>query len=377
MNTTAIQQYIKTMNAKTVAVLAVLAVAALAGIGYRVIGSRSGTAELPAQAEPVAVPVITAAPRTIDAVVTATGALASKNSSMLSSKVMGRVDFLGVREGDHVNAGRLLMRIDSGEITAQAIQAQAAYNNAKVQFDRIKSLYDSKASTQVEMDQATLGLETAQAALKAAKAMESYTVITAPISGQVVEKRINLGEMAMPGQPLLRIEDNKNLRLEVTVREQDILQVQPGQAVKVQVDALQGREIAGRVAQVVSASDVRTHSFIVKIDVPAEKGLITGMYGKALFSIGKHEAILIPRSAVVEMSGITGVYIISPEGTAQFQMVQLGAEHGDQVEVVTGLKNGDRAVADQRSGRIEGRKVVADQKGGRLEGRKISVAGKN
>jgi RND family efflux transporter MFP subunit len=362
MNTTAIQQYIKTMNAKTVAVLAVLAVAALAGIGYRVIGSRSGTAELPAQAEPVAVPVITAAPRTIDAVVTATGALASKNSSMLSSKVMGRVDFLGVREGDHVSAGRLLMRIDSGEITAQAIQAQAAYNNAKVQFDRIKSLYDSKASTQVEMDQATLGLETAQAALKAAKAMESYTVITAPISGQVVEKRINLGEMAMPGQPLLRIEDNKNLRLEVTVREQDILQVQPGQAVKVQVDALQGREIAGRVAQVVSASDVRTHSFIVKIDVPAEKGLITGMYGKALFSIGKHEAILIPRSAVVEMSGITGVYIISPEGTAQFQMVQLGAEHGDQVEVVTGLKNGDRAVADQRSGRIEGRKVVAAEK---------------
>jgi RND family efflux transporter MFP subunit len=177
-----------------------------------------------------------------------------------------------------------------------------------------------------------------------------------------VEKRINLGEMAMPGQPLLRIEDNKNLRLEVTVREQDILQVRPGQAMKVQIDALHGREIAGRVAQVVSASDVRTHSFIVKIDVPAEKGLITGMYGKALFSIGKHEAILIPRSAIVEMSGITGVYIIAPEGTAQFQLVSLGAEHGDQVEVVTGLKNGDRVVADQRSGRIEGRKVVAAEK---------------
>jgi hypothetical protein len=100
----------------------------------------------------------------------------------------------------------------------------------------------------------------------------------------------------------------------------------------------------------------------VKIDVPAEKGLITGMYGKALFSIGKHEAILIPRSAVVEMSGITGVYIISPEGTARFQMVQLGAEHGDQVEVVTGLKNGDRAVADQKGGRLEGKRIVTAEK---------------
>ena len=362
MKTMAVKQYINTMNSKLLVGIAIVVVAALAGIGYRFMGDRGGTVELPGQAETVAVQVVTVAPRTVDSVVAATGALASKNSSMLSSKVMGRVDFLGVREGDHVNAGRLLMRIDSGEITAQAIQAQAAYNNAKVQFDRIKSLYDSKASTQVEMDQATLGLETAQAALKAAKAMESYTVITAPISGQVVEKRINLGEMAMPGQPLLRIEDNTNLRLEVTVREQDILQVRPGQDVKVQIDALQGREIAGRVAQVVSASDVRTHSFIVKIDVPAEKGLITGMYGKALFSIGKHEAILIPRSAVVEMSGITGVYIVSPEGTARFQMVQTGGEQGDQIEVRNGLKAGDTVVADQRSGRIEGRKVVAAEK---------------
>ena len=340
----------------------IVLLAAAAGIGYRVFGGRGGTAEVTAPAEPVAVPVITAAPRTLDAVVIATGALASKNTSMLSSKVMGRVDFLGVREGDQVSAGRLLMRIDSGEITAQAIQAQAAYNNAKVQFDRIKSLYDSKASTQVEMDQATLGLETAQAALKAAKAMESYTVITAPIAGQIVEKRINLGEMAMPGQPLLRIEDNRNLRLEVTVKEQDILQIRPGQEVKVQIDALPGRDLAGRVAQVVPASDVRTHSFIVKIDVPAETGLITGMYGRALFSIGKHEAILVPRAAVVEMSGITGVYIVSPEGTARFQMVQTGGADGDQIEVVTGLSSGDRVVADQRHGRIDGRKVVEAEK---------------
>ncbi len=136
---------------------------------------------------------------------------------------MGRVVHLGAQEGDQVAAGKLLMKIDSGEITAQAIQAQAAYNNARLQYDRIKNLFDAKASTQMEMDQAILGLENAQAGLQAAKAMESYTIITAPISGQIVEKRINLGEMALPGQPLIKIEDNKNLRLEVTVKEQDIL----------------------------------------------------------------------------------------------------------------------------------------------------------
>jgi RND family efflux transporter MFP subunit len=275
---------------------------------------------------------------------------------------MGKVVYLSVQEGDKVHEGKLLMKIDSGEITAQAIQAQAAYNNAKLQYDRIKSLYEAKASTQMEMDQATLGLETAEAGLKAAKAMESYTSITAPIAGQIVEKRINLGEMAMPGQPLIKIEDNRNLRLEVTVKEQDILNIRPGKEVKVQIDAMPGKEINGRVAQVVQASDIRTHSFIVKIDIPAQPGLITGMYGKARFAIGTHEAILVPKSAVVEMSGITGVYIISAGGSAVFQMVQLGEERGNDVEVITGLKKGDRVISDKHLGRIEGKTVVLAEK---------------
>ena len=338
--------------------IAVIALAVIAGISYRILGRQGGPAGAPASGESIAVPVLMVEPRNIESVVTAAGALSSKNSSVLSGKVMGRVVALNVHEGDQVAEGRLLMKIESGEITAQVIQAQAAYNNAKLQYDRIKSLYDATASTQMEMDHATLGLETAQAGLRAAKAMESYTIITAPIAGQIVEKKINLGEMAMPGQPLIKIEDNRNLRLEVTVREQDILQIRPGAAVKVQIDAMPGKDIAGKVSQVVPASDIRTHSFIVKIDIPADKGLITGMYGKAFFTLGKHEAIMVPKTAVVEMSGIAGVYILSGDETALFQMVQLGADHGDQVEVVTGLKKGDKVVADQRSGRLEGKKVV-------------------
>ena len=200
----------------------------------------------------------------------------------------------------------------------------------------------------MEMDQATLGLESAKAGLNAAKAMESYTIITAPIAGQIVEKHINLGEMALPGQPILKIEDNRNLRLEVTVREQDLRFIQAGQTRDVQIDALPGRDIKATVAQVVPASDVRTHSFIVKIDVPADKSLITGMYGKALFSTGKREAILVPRSAIVELSGISGVYVVSAEGNAVFQMVQPGDRHrrqrrgGDRLE---GRRPGDREQA--------------------------------
>ena len=335
--------------------------AALAAAGTLAFSRTDGHAAAAKADAPVTASAVTVQPRTIDAVVTAAGALSSKNVSVLSSKVMGRVSLLAVQEGDQVHAGKLLLKIDSGEITAQAAQALAAYNNAKLHYDRIKSLYDAKASTQMEMDQATLGLETSQAGLKAAQAMESYVTISAPITGQVVEKRINLGEMALPGQPLLKIEDNRNLRLEVTVKEQDILSIRPGSKVTVQIDAMPGRDIKATVSQVVAAADIRTHSFIVKIDVPSEKGLITGMYGKALFSIGKRSALMVPKAAVVELSGISGVYVVSPAGTAVFQMIQQGETQGNEVEVVSGLKQGDRVIADKHLDRIEGKKIVVAQ----------------
>jgi multidrug efflux pump subunit AcrA (membrane-fusion protein) len=124
-----------------------------------------------------------------------------------------------------------------------------------------------------------------------------------------------------------------------------------------------GTEISGTVSQVVQASDMRTHSFIVKIDVPANKGLVTGMYGKAFFPVGKREAILVPKSAVVELSGVTGVYLVSADsGAAMFQMIQVGEEHGNFVEVLTGLKKGDRVISDKHLGILDGKQVVVANK---------------
>ncbi len=357
-----IKNTIKALNKKIIYGASVAAAVAVLGAGHAFFGKETGYASVPKTEAPVQVSTITIEPKTIDAVVSAAGTLNSRNTSVLSSKVMGKVVALTVNEGDQVTQGKLLLRIESGEISAQAYQAQAAYNNAKLQYDRIKRLFDEKAATQMEMDQATLGIESAQAGLNAAKAMESYTRIAAPIAGQIIEKRINLGEMALPGQPIFKIEDNRNLRLETTVKEQDIRFIQPGKPVTVRIDALPGKEIKARVAQVVPAADVRTHSFIVKIDIPAEKDLITGMYGKAFFSTGTRNAILVPKSAVVTLSGISGVYIVSAERSAVFQMIQPGDSYGDSIEAITGLKAGDRVIVSKQEAKIDGRKVVVAQR---------------
>ncbi len=358
MNITSLWNRIRSLDRKFIYGTSIVAALTLLTSGYAIFGRDSSFAEAPKAEVPVSVTVVNVEPATIEAGISAAGALTSKNTSVLSSKVMGKVVALPVNEGDYVSQGALLLRIESGEISAQLYQAQAAFNNAKIQYDRIKSLFDQNASSRMEMDQATLGFESAKAGLNAAKAMESYTVITAPISGRIVEKRINLGEMALPGQPVLRIEDNKNLRLEVTVKEEDIRSVQPGKSVIVRIDALPGREIKARVAQVVPASDMRTHSFVVKIDLPADKDMITGMYGKAFFSTGKRDAILVPRSAMVNLSGLSGVYIVSPDGNAVFQMIQPGEIRGEMIEAVSGLKSGDKVILTGQTINIDGRKVV-------------------
>jgi RND family efflux transporter MFP subunit len=349
---------IRTIDKKVLYTALVAAVFAVLGIGSLTFGKPSREPKALDKQAPLVVTAATVEPGRIEATVSAAGVLTSRNTSVLASKIMGKVVALTVNEGDRVSPGKVLIRIESGEIAAQVYQAQAAHNNARLHFERIKALYDEKAATPMEMEQATLGLESAKAGLNAAHAMESYTTVTAPIAGQIVEKKINLGEMALPGQPVLKIEDNRNLRLEATLKEQDIRFVRPGLSVSVRIDALPGSEIRGRVAQVVPASDIRTHSFIVKIDVPADSRLITGMYGKALFSMGTRDAILVPRSSVVEMGGLTGVYILSADGHAVFQMVQLGDVHGDSIEAVTGLKAGDRVVVSKHDARIDGRQVV-------------------
>jgi len=354
-----VKDKINTLDKKVIIAASVTVAIAVLGIGSLTFGKAAGETETMKKTEaPLAVNTLTLEPIAVDSVVSAAGTLNSKNTSMLSSKIMGKVVSLTVHEGDHVEQGKLLIKIESGEIMAQAYQAQAAFNNAKLQFDRIKQLFDQQAATLMEMDQARLGFESAQAGLNAAKAMESYTNITAPINGQIMEKKINLGEMAMPGQPILKIEDNQHLRLEVTVREDDLKSVAPGNDVIVRIDAMPGKEIKARVAQVVPASDVRTHSFIVKIDVPADKGLITGMYGKAVFNTGSRQAILVPRSAIVEMSGLSGVYIVSRDNHAVFQMIQPGEIHGDSIEAMTGLKAGDVVIVNKQAAGIDGRMVV-------------------
>jgi RND family efflux transporter MFP subunit len=190
----------------------------------------------------------------------------------------------------------------------------------------------------------------AEAGKQAALAQLSYTVVTAPFDGVITEKKIEVGELASPGQVLLKIEDPRRLRLEATVAERDLKAVSRGDRLAVVIDALDARALSGTVAQVLPTGDPATHTFLVKIDLPPTPGLKSGMFGRVQLDTGSSETLVVPKAARVERGALTGVFVVGPDMIARLRWVKVGRSVGDGVEILSGLNPGERVLADGSKG---------------------------
>ena len=149
-------------------------------------------------------------------------------------------------------------------------------------------------------DVAKAGQAQAQAALSQARTSLDYTRIRAPFEGVVTEKKADSGTLASPGVPIFTVEDVRRYRLEATVNENDLHYVRTGEQVSVVIDALDNAGLKGKVVQIVPAADAASRTFLVKVDLPTDTHLRSGLFGRAQFSRGERQALLIPRSAVAE-----------------------------------------------------------------------------
>jgi membrane fusion protein, multidrug efflux system len=342
----------------------------------------------------------------------AVGTIRSKTTSILSSRITGTVVAIHVREGDHVRTGQVLVEIDSRdarssvlgaeaasreasealEESARAIQAaesarsvaEANRSLASSTFNRYKSLLDKKSVSPQEFDEvqsryraasaesdrasALLGtlearrnqtkarLEQAAAALDSARVSLSYAQIKSPMNGVITAKQVDVGATAAPGVPIVTVEDASSYRLEAAVEDSYIGRVRQGDAVGTVIDALGTDEIPGRISEVVPASDPASHSYVVKIDinVPRSEGggaspLRSGLFGRARFKLADRQALLLPLAAIVHQGQLTGVYVMEPSGVAHLRLIKCGKAYRDSVEVLSGLNEGDRFVADGAS----------------------------
>ncbi|OGH97053.1 MAG: hypothetical protein A2104_04625 [Candidatus Melainabacteria bacterium GWF2_32_7] len=300
----------------------------------------------------------------------------SKINSVISSMIMGRVTSLLVKEGDRVRAGQLLLTIDSRDTAQKTLGAQAGVNEAikaseaaeqnrklvNKTYKRYENLYKENVMTKQEFDQistqrkvadieyqrALQGVNRARAALGEVGVYQSYARITAPISGIVLDKNIDLGSTATPGQPLLTIEAPSSLELVADINENMINKVKVGAPVYLESE---GKSIKSRITSVVPSIDPMTRTFKAKI---ALSGLNSGQYIKVKIPVAKKQAIVVPQNSVVQKGQLTGVYTVDEKNIISYRLIRTGKTFGNDVEVLSGLSNGDKVVVSRVDRAVDG-----------------------
>jgi RND family efflux transporter MFP subunit len=312
-----------------------------------------------------------------------TATVRANTVSVVASKVMGVVTTVHVKEGDMVAAGQELLAIDNRDLVQRLRAAEAAHLEARKALDaasqnrslaavtqrRYQQLFQGLAISRQEMDQVDTQLKVAGAEAERAQAMVAraqtgvaeaqiylgYARIVAPVAGVVVEKRIDVGSMAVPGTSLLAVEDQSAFRLDINVDESLSSVIRVGLPVDISIDAI-GLTTAGQVREIVPTVDPGARSFVVKVGL-AGNGLRSGMYARVRVPVGERQSILVPEQALVHRGQLTGVYRVSSDGVIVLTMVRIGKKYDSKVEVLSGLKPGERIIVGGVSKAVDGGRI--------------------
>lgn len=282
-------------------------------------------------------------------------AVEAVKQSTVSAQVSGRVSAVKFDAGDFVKAGSVIVRLSAQELSsavagsqAQVAQAAATLANARANYERQQQLFQQKFISQAALDRATAEYRAAEAGARAARAgagqsaaVSSYTVITAPFSGVVSARHVEVGETVSPGNPLMTGFDPKDMRVIANIPQYKLAEIKAAPRVSVEIPSL-NKWIDATGITVLPSADTATHTVKVRIELPTNlEGVIPGMFARAHFSIGNARKLTIPESAVVRRSEITAVYVVKQDKVS-LRQVRLGITNArGQVEVLAGLNPGE------------------------------------
>lgn len=345
------------MNSKNFLIIALIT---LGGLSIQSCGSESKTKETKKADVSVAVGI---AKLTNQAeIMSFSGKLEAETHSNLSTRIMGQIAKINVETGQKVNAGQVLVEIHAKDIQAKKAQvkankleAEAAYNNAKKDYDRFTILFEQKSASQKELDDITTQFNMAKARMEAVNEMGveveemlRYTSIKAPYDGVITKKYMNEGDLASPGMPLVAIEKQNEFKVMARIPETEIAKIKKNDPVWVQISALGNEKISGFVAEVNPSSQYTGNQFEAKIvlkPTTEQKGsLYGGMYANVLVEKGGVPSIMIPKRVLIYKGQLTGIYTVSQSGTALLRWVRLGKTNGDNIEILSGLSDGEKYI---------------------------------
>ncbi len=353
----------------------------------------------PSQARSITAPVATAVISQEPILYEATGSVTAKDASTLSSKIMGVVKAVYVKEGDLVKKDQVLVDIDPRQVKAQLLQAEAALSEArkaesaalsaqhaasasadlaKATYERYVNLMKTESASRQEFDEVSARFRQAEAALGQAESMaeaarfrvqqaeaavagasvsEKDSRLTSPFDGAIFARLADPGTLAAPGTPLLKIETTDVFRVDMIVPESFIQSVALSQTVTVSIPSAGGKAFEGTIRAISPAADSASRSFMVQVSLPFDPAIHSGMFSRVILAGGSLEKMLIPTSAIIHQGQLTGIFLLDSDQIARFRLLRTGRTSGTQVEVLSGLSAGDRFVVIPPPNLIDGAKV--------------------
>lgn len=281
------------------------------------------------------------------------GTVRSKQRALVEAKVSGRVLEYSATPGTAVKAGEQLARLDVQEIQAKVDQARAQLDQAQRDFDRQKQLIASNATTRQDFDAAEARVKIGAAALSEAETMLGYARVTAPFDGVVTRKLADVGDLAMPGKPLLEIEAPTSLRFEADLPEAILDRVKLGDRLPVRLN----RVIEGTVSEISPVADPVSRTFQVKLDLPPADGLRTGQFGRVSVPVAETRLLLVPQGAVLKRGQMEMVFV-AKDGKASLRLVKTGKLLDTHIELLSGIEEGEQVIVGAGSKLTDGQPVT-------------------
>jgi RND family efflux transporter MFP subunit len=294
----------------------------------------------------------------------------------ISAEVEGVLRSVKVEEGTQVSKGMLLAAIDDSDYSlevkraeAALRQAEATLENTKLEFKRKDALHKEELVTKQQYDDVVTRLslteaevERAKASLAIARLKLSKTKITSPLAGVVKEKRVSAGDFVKNGTSLLVIIQSNPIKLRFTVPEKDVGRLKMNQEVILKVDGFPGSEFKGKVNIIFPNVEEKTRTLQVEALVPNNNGILKpGLFAKViLYTSGERDTIVVPVTALLYEAEKVKVFIIEGD-RAKEREVKLGSKYGELMEIIDGVKEGEKIVAIGQQNLSEGAKVSVQQ----------------
>jgi len=298
------------------------------------------------------------------------GVVEAVRQSTLSAQVAGAIVALNVKAGDRVRAGQGLLRIDAraasqntAATVAQVEAARATLNVSSKEYERQKQLFQKQYISQSALDRAQAQFQASQAQMQALQAQSDaahtqsrFFVINAPYAGIVSDVPVALGDMAMPGAPLLTLYDPAALRVSAPVPPGTVTSG-PAEAIQLEIPGLAQALMSPKSAALLPQVDAATHTAQLRLALPDNlKGATPGMFARvwlAASGVGKtttdSERLYVSTSAVVRRAEMTGLYIVNDKGRPMLRQVRLGRAAGERVEVLSGVEKGEKVAIDPQA----------------------------